>query len=172
MKTIVAAIVAGMCALTLSQSAQKTSMPQTTAMTYEHLASAIIEIRAAEDGLVKTILTDYWATACHELDQAADSAGTDRSKHLEAAAGAIAYIANEGDKAVQAVRQRLLKAGHHHHTDAETKDDYVFVDSNGKKAFLALATRVSQMGPTTGADQIRAVSGELTTLFERCTTGK
>src|SRR5262249_39104746 len=93
---------------------------QVAASTYEHLATAIIEIETTEDELVKSILIGYEMAARGHLRAAArDPQG--RVRHLEAAAAEVTNIANEGDKQIQAVRQRLAKAGHTHNTDVETK---------------------------------------------------
>ena len=129
-------------------------------------ATAIIAIEATEDELVKSILLGYNAAAQGRLKAAiADEAG--RRAHLEAAATLIADIANEGDKRIQAVRQRLSKAGHTHNTDADTKEDYMFVNSKEKKALLELAKRVGQMGEGATAGDIKAVQDELATLFDK-----
>ena len=142
------------------------TMDQSAAITYEHLATAIIAIEATEDELVKSILLGYNAAANGHLKAAvADLPG--RRAHLEAAATLIADIANEGDKRIQAVRQRLSKAGHTHNTDADTKDDYMFVNSKEKKALVELAKRVGQKGEGAKADEIKAVAGELSALFDR-----
>jgi hypothetical protein len=142
------------------------TMDRSAAATYEHLATAIIAIEATEDELVKSILLGYNAAAQARLKAAiADVAG--RRSHLEAAATEIADIANEGDKRIQAVRQRLSKAGHTHNTDADTKEDYLFINSKEKKALLELAKRVGQMGEGANADEIKAVQGELATLFDK-----
>ena len=69
-----------------------------------------------------------------------------RQAHLEAAATEITNIANEGDKRIQAVRQRLTKAGHTHNTDEDTKDDYMFIDSKEKKELLDLGRKVARLG--------------------------
>ena len=107
-------------------------MDRSAAATYEHLATAIIAIEATEDELVKSILLGYQAAAQGHLRAAAE-AGPNRKAHLEAAAAAIGDVANEGDKRIQAVRQRLAKAGHTHNTDVVTKEDYLFVNSKEKK---------------------------------------
>jgi hypothetical protein len=135
--------------------------------TYEHLAEAIIANRKAEESLVKGILLSHYAMARRHLRAAVETAGGDRVSYLESAAAQISNIANEGDKPVQAVRQRLLKAGHHHHTDAETQADYIFVDSGEKKELLAMAREVSGIGGDGTEQQIRAAQRELTSLFDR-----
>jgi hypothetical protein len=142
------------------------TMDRSAAATYEHLATAIIAIEATEDELVKSILLGYDAAARGRLKAAvADQAG--RRAHLEAAATLIADIANEGDKRIQAVRQRLSKAGHTHNTDADTKEDYLFINSKEKKALIELAKRVGQMGESSSADDIKAVEAELAGLFNK-----
>ena len=142
------------------------TMDRSAAATYEHLAAAIIAIEATEDELVKSILLGYDAAARGRLKAAvADQPG--RRAHLEAAATLIADIASEGDKRIQAVRQRLSKAGHTHNTDADTKEDYLFINSKEKKALLELAKRVGQMGENSSADDIKAVDAELAGLFNK-----
>ena len=117
--------------------------PKVAAATYEHLATAIIEIEATEDELVKSILIGYHTAAQGHLRAAVrDAEGRDR--HLEAAAAEVANIANEGDKRIQAVRQRLAKAGHTHNTDVETKADYMFITNREKKGLLDLATKIAR----------------------------
>ena len=134
---------------------------QVAASTYEHLATAIIEIEATEDELVKSILIGYHTAAQNHLRAAGrDAAG--RVRHLEAAAAEVANIANEGDKRIQAVRQRLAKAGHTHNTDVETKADYMFVTNREKKGLLDLAAQIGRAGAD--AD-LNALGGELSRLF-------
>jgi hypothetical protein len=142
------------------------TMDRSAATTYEHLATAIIAIEATENELVKSILLGYNA-AGHGRLRAAVNDQTGRRAHLEAAATLIADIANEGDKRIQAVRQRLSKAGHTHNTDADTKEDYLWVNSKEKKALLDLAKRVGQMGENSSAEDIKAVDSELAGLFEK-----
>jgi len=132
--------------------------------TYEQLATAIIAIRKTEDGLVKGIILHAQGSAAAALAQAASSNGAPQKKALETAATEITNAANEGDKSVLAVRQRLSKAGHTHHTDAETKEDYLWIDSKEKKQLLDLARRVSQMND---APQIRKAADELNTIMDK-----
>jgi hypothetical protein len=141
------------------------TMDQSAAATYEHLATAIIAIEATEDELVKSILLGYSAAAHGHLKAAI--ADEPPRAHLEAAATLIADIANEGDKRIQAVRQRLSKAGHTHNTDADTKEDYMLINSKEKKTLVELAKRVGQMGENARADEIKAVAGELSALFDK-----
>ena len=134
---------------------------ENTAQTYEHLATAIIELRKTEDGLVKGIIMHNAGAAEAALARAARAEGGDKKQQLERAADEINNAANEGDKPVQAVRQRLTKAGHTHHTDAETKADYLYIDSKEKKRLTDLAQRVSKMGDNASADDINKARGEL-----------
>jgi hypothetical protein len=121
------------------------SAAQVAASTYEHLATAIIEIEHTEDELVKSILIGYYTAAqAHLKASSVDAQG--RVGHLEAAAAEVTNIANEGDKRIQAVRQRLAKAGHTHNTDVETKEDYMFVANREKKGLLDLAAKIARAG--------------------------
>jgi hypothetical protein len=138
---------------------------QVAASTYEHLATAIIEIESTEDELVKSILIGYYTAAHNRLRAAArDAAG--RVAQLEAAAAQVANIANEGDKRIQAVRQRLAKAGHTHNTDAETKEDYMFITNREKKGLLDLASRIGRAGAGAGAADLEALDAELSRAFQ------
>ncbi|MDR3632442.1 MAG: hypothetical protein P4L84_01320 [Isosphaeraceae bacterium] len=142
------------------------SMDKSAAATYEHLATAIIAIEQTEDELVKSILLGYHAAAQGHLKAAvADEAN--RREHLEAAATEVSNIANEGDKRIQAVRQRLAKAGHTHNTDVVTKEDFMFVNSKEKKDLLALAKRVGQMGDGAKTADVKAAQEELATVFDK-----
>lgn len=136
---------------------------------YEHLANSIIAIRATEDNLVKAMLVHYHVAAQKNLAAAAESS-TGRAAHLEAAAENIASIAQEGDKRARAVRQRLSDAGHYHQKDAETKEDYMFINSKEKQGLLALAKRVGQLGNSADAAEIKKVGDELRTQFRKSIT--
>ena len=90
-----------------------------------------------------------------------------RQAHLEAAATEITNIANEGDKRIQAVRQRLKKAGHTHNTDEVTKEDFMFIDSKEKKPLLEFGRKVARLGANASADDIRGVHDELAELLRQ-----
>jgi len=137
---------------------------QVAATTYEHLATAIIEIEKTEDELVKSILIGYEMAAQGHLRAAIHDAAN-RTAHLEAAAAEVTNIANEGDKRIQAVRQRLAKAGHTHNTDAETKGDYMFVTNREKKELLGLASRIARAGANAGAAELQSLASELSRTF-------
>lgn len=141
------------------------SAASVAASTYEHLATAIIEIEATEDELVKSILIGYHTAAQNHLRAALrDAQG--RVGHLEAAAAEITNIANEGDKRIQAVRQRLAKAGHTHNTDVETKGDYMFVTNREKKGLLDLASRVARAGANATEADLRTLGEDLARTFD------
>jgi hypothetical protein len=148
------------------QAPRASSAGEVAASTYEHLAAAIIEIEATEDDLVKSILIGYHSAAQGHLRAAIrDDAG--RARHLESAAAEIANIANEGDKRIQAVRQRLSKAGHTHNTDVETKSDYMFVTNKEKKGLIDVASRIARAGGDAKSADIQALGAELADLFEK-----
>ncbi len=136
------------------------SMAQVAAATYEHLATAIIEIEATEDDLVKSILIGYYTAAQMHM-KAAEQDAQGRAGHLEAAAADVSNIANEGDKRIQAVRQRLAKAGHTHNTDVETKGDYMFITNRERKQLLDLAGRIARAG----ANELENVQADLARVF-------
>ncbi len=137
---------------------------QVAASTYEHLATAIIEIETTEDELVKSILIGYHTAAQMHL-KAAERDAQGRVGHLEAAAAEVTNIANEGDKRIQAVRQRLAKAGHTHNTDVETKADYMFVTNREKKGLLDVASRIGRAGANASAADLQKLGTELSRLF-------
>jgi hypothetical protein len=140
------------------------SAASVAASTYEHLATAIIEINATEDELVKSILIGYHAAAQGHLRAAArDAQG--RVGHLEAAAAEVTNIANEGDKRIQAVRQRLAKAGHTHNTDAETKSDYMFITNRERKGLSDLASKIGRAGADASAADLENLSADLARLL-------
>ena len=133
--------------------------------TYKNLATVIIEVRKTEDSVVKGILIYHYEAAQKELKAA--EAGKDAGKHLEAAATEITNVANEGDKNVQAIRQRLSKAGHTHISDADTKEDYLFVNSKEKKILLDMAKKIAQMGDKATAASVGAASKDLKAAFDK-----
>jgi hypothetical protein len=132
---------------------------------YEHLATVIIEVRKSEDSVVKTILIQHHQAAQDHLQEA--QSGKDVLKHLEAAATEITNVANEGDKRVQAIRQRLAKAGHTHISDADTKEDYLFINSKEKKAILAAAKAIAQLGDKAANEQLAASAKALNDVFQK-----
>jgi hypothetical protein len=147
------------------QPAESETMNRVAASTYEHLATAIIEIEATEDELVKSILIGYHAAAQNLLKAAGKAEGAPRKAQLEAAAAEIANIANEGDKSIRAIRQRLAQAGHTHNTDVETKEDYMFITNKEKQGLLALAQKAGRMDAQANPADIEALAADLAGQF-------
>ena len=158
---VAAIVMIGIAATPRDRSEEMKAAKQNSADTYEHLATAIIEIRKTEDGLVKGIVMHNAGAADAALGMASRANGGDKKSALERAAEEINNTANEGDKPVQAVRQRLSKAGHTHHTDAESKADYIWIDGKEKKKLVDLAQRVSKMGEDASSDDINKAREEL-----------
>ncbi len=156
---------------TQGESKAEHKMDEVAASTYEHLATAIIEIERTEDELVKSILLGYHAAAHGHLHAAAQG-GEGKHAHLEAAATQIGNIANEGDKRIQAIRQRLAKAGHTHNTDVVTKEDFMFVDSKEKKELISLSRKIAQFDAKTSTNDIVSAHKEFDTLFARVIAGE
>lgn len=166
MKFVFASLVLG-SALLLADPAEKPASTSLDAAveSYEHLAVVLVEVRKTEDMVVKSIIAHHHQAALEHLRAA--QGGKDVLKHLEAAATEVTNVANEGDKRVLAVRQRLAKAGSTHKTDTETKDDYLWIDSKEKKAVLAAAKSIAQLGDKATPDQIAAAAKSLETLYQK-----
>jgi len=86
MKTLTTVIVVGLCLMmgaqrSARQESARPAMHDATAATYEHLATAIIEIRATEDALVKGILLHSFTAANNHLQAA--MRGRNQASHLE-----------------------------------------------------------------------------------------
>jgi len=131
--------------------------------TYRNLADAIIAVKETENALVATMLLFHYESARMHLDLALAGPKDERKGHLESSAAEITYLANEGDREVQAIIQTMLKAGHHHHTDGFTREDYMYIDSAEKKMLLALAGKVARLDDDAG---IQGAIDELTRLYQ------
>lgn len=122
-------VCAALAAMALFAFAQETSGPAVG--TYNAIADSILATKAAEKGIVKTILDGH--------RHAAEGA-MKRGDH-ETVAAHMALFGNEGDNAVGGIRKRLLEGGHHHNADGEAKGiyeaGYVVVTIEAKKACLA-----------------------------------
>jgi hypothetical protein len=156
---VFAAVVMG--AFALGQGGDGSTAYDAQVATYESLAGAIIELEDAEDGLVKSLLRHYHEEAQRHLKMAGSDS---KENHFEAAAEQITNIANEGDKKVQAIRQRLAQAGHTHNTDESTKEDYMFIDSKEKKQLVDLAKKVGQLKK---GDNAAAAGKDLRAIFDK-----
>lgn len=131
---------------------------------YEHLSIVLVEVRKTEDAVVKNIITHHYQAAQEQLKLAQSG---DTKKHLELAAEETTNIANEGDKRVMAIRQRLAKAGSTHLTDAVTKEDYLWINGKEKSALLALAKTMAQGGDKAPKEKINEWSKGLASVFEK-----
>ncbi len=166
MKFVFASLVLG-SALLLADPADKPAPGSLDAAveSYEHLAIVLVEVRKTEDMVVKSIIAHHHQAAQEHLKAA--RGGKDVLKHLEAAATEVTNVANEGDKRVLAIRQRLAKAGSTHLTDSETKEDYLWINSKEKKAVLAAAKSIAQLGEKATPDQIAAAAKSLDALYQK-----
>jgi hypothetical protein len=122
-------VFAALAAMALFAFAQETSRP--AVQTYGSIADSILATKAAEKGIVKTILDGHLHAATGAMK---------RGDH-EAVAAHMALFGNEGDNAVGGIRKRLLEGGHHHNADGEAKGiyepGYVVVTVEAKKKCLA-----------------------------------
>ena len=116
-------------AMALLSFAQETSRPAVD--TYNAIADSILATKAAEKGIVNTILDGH--------RHAAEGA-MKRGSH-ELVAANMALFANEGDNAIGGIRKRLLEGGHHHNAEGEAKGiyepGYVVVTKEAKMKCLA-----------------------------------
>jgi hypothetical protein len=139
-------VCAAVAALALLAFAQETSGPAVG--TYSAIADSILATKAAEKGIVKTILDGH--------RHAAEGA-MKRGDH-EAVAAHMALFGNEGDNAVGGIRKRLLEGGHHHNADGEAKGiyepGYVVVTVEAKKKCLAASAAYRKA--TTDAERKKA----------------
>ena len=120
-----------LAAMALLSFAQETTKPAVE--TYSAIADSILATKAAEKGIVKTILEGHLHAATGAMK---------RGDH-EAVAAHMALFANEGDNAVGGIRKRLLEGGHHHNAEGEAKGVYepgfVTVTKEAKAKCLMLA---------------------------------
>jgi len=137
---------AALAAMTLFAFAQETTKP--AVQTYNAIADSILATKAAELGIVKTILDGHLHAAT----------GAMRRGDNEAVVANMSLFANEGDNAVGGIRKRLLEGGHHHHADEEAKGiyepGYVVVTVEAKKQCLAAAMAYGKA--TTDAERKKA----------------
>ncbi|MEN8150958.1 MAG: hypothetical protein ABFS86_14145 [Planctomycetota bacterium] len=120
---------------------------------YSEHATTLLSVKETEELIVKEIIADAARQANHRLSLATHAVKADKrpaaAEYVESAAGAVALIANEGDKAVAAVRNRLLEGGHHHHATPEIAAKYdpgfVVVTKTAKNGLLAQAKALGQL---------------------------
>lgn len=139
-------VCAALAAMALLAFAQET--PRPVVDTYNSIADAILATKAAETGIVMTILEGHRHAA----------EGAMRRGDTEAVVANIAIFANEGDNAIGGIRKRLLEGGHHHHADGEAKGiyepGYVVVTKEAK--MKCLAASVAYGKATTDAERKKA----------------
>ena len=172
---VVTAVLGGIAAA--AALAPPATTPQLTD-TYSELATAILGTKRAESAIVKAICADAFAQASAHLEGACaalaagdkDAAGS----RLEMAAESAAMIATEGDKAVAAVRNRLLEGGHHHHATPEiaAKYDpgYVVVKKDAKKLLLEQAGEIGKLAGAVrsgaaGDAEVKAAGAKLAEIY-------
>lgn len=116
--------------------AQKT--PTSMVAAYDSLAKIILNVRQAEEDLVRAMLDGHFHGAKALMKQ---------GKYDEAAAE-MALFANEGDNAIAGIRKRLVEGGHHHNAAGEEQgiyeEGYVLVTREAKKEMLAASTAMRQ----------------------------
>lgn len=145
-------------------SEMKAETPPDLVATYKALAEAIVGVKNAEEGLVKSILATTFshAAATMRTAQGQISAGQPAASSLEKLAALVSQLANEGDASVAAVRKQLVEAGHHHHhhhSSAEQQDQYdpgfVIVTREAKKALAEAATAIGQLSRNPNAAELQ-----------------
>jgi len=150
-------ICAALAAMALFAFAQET--PRPAVQTYSSIADAILATKAAEKGIVMTILEGHRHAA----------EGAMRRGDTEAVVANIAIFANEGDNAIGGIRKRLLEGGHHHHADGEAKGiydpGYVVVTKEAKAKCLAASAAYKKAANDAERkkawDEFAAVAAEL-----------
>lgn len=145
--------------------------PAQLVASYDSLADIIIAGKKTEWNLVHAILSSTYShgQATVGMIRSKLEAGEDASEQIEKLATLVAQIGTEGDSAVNAVRKRLVEAGHHHHASAGDEEiydtGYVIVTREAKKVFLEAAGSLARM--TTSADlaQVEAQWQKVETQF-------
>lgn len=130
-------LVLGAAALVaLPTMAQET--PSSMAAAYDSLAKIILNVRQAEEDLVRAMLDGHYHGAKSLMKQG----------RYDAAAAEMALFANEGDNAVAGIRKRLVEGGHHHNAAGEEQgifeEGYVLVTREAKKTMLSASTALRQ----------------------------
>ena len=145
---------------------------------YAEHATTLLSVKKTEELIVEEICADAFRQATHHLSLAERAVEANNAQaamgYLESAAAAAALIANEGDKAVAAVRNRLLEGGHHHHAKAEIAEKYdpgfVIVTKVEKSKIIAQATAIGKLAAAvragaSGAGEIAAAKSELAKIY-------
>jgi len=142
--------------------APEAGTPPEMVATYQTLADTILGAKKTEHNLVKSILTEAYHNAQLALASAKDAIKTNQNARpsIETLAALVSQIANEGDAAVAAVRNRLLEGGHHHNAKGEQQgvydEGFVIVTRAAKKSFLDSAMRIGKMAASPNAQALEA----------------
>lgn len=151
-------------------------LEEATVAVYDELANTLLSIDKVEELLVKLLLMNYNLQAQLHLERAKGQLAAAKpdlvkvKEAMEGAAGRVAMIANEGGKDVDAIKQRLIKGGHHHHTSAETMEEYLIVGKEAKKAFLELASEIGKMAQNAGTLRVSDIDRITTKLTAAMTS--
>jgi len=146
---------------------------------YAEHATTLLSVKKTEELIVEEICADAFRQATHHLSLAERAVEANNAQaamgYLESAAAAASLIANEGDKAVAAVRNRLLEGGHHHHATPEIAAKYdpgfVVVTKEQKKALLAQAGAIGKLAAAVragaaGTSEILAAKSALAEAYQ------
>jgi len=172
----VIAVAAGVAGFTYAAGPAPSGTSAGLVKVYSEHATALLSVKKTEELIVKEICADAFRQATHHLSLAikADKSGNKEAamSYLESAAGATAMLASEGDKAVAAVRNRLLEGGHHHHATPEIAVKYdpgfVVITKASKKVLLEQAGAIGRL-----AAAVRAgASGEKEILAAKSALAK
>ena len=168
-------------ALTWGESAeQQKSTAGVTALAgiteiYKSLAESILSNKQSEKGVVLAILEVERDLILAALDRAREHAPSGAASDLEVAARHLGNFATEGGAAVEPIRNRLLKGGHHHHAqdtgpEAVYDKGYVVLNKKSKREALAIAKRCAVMASGSEAQQgdIDAIRAAFSSLAGNC----
>lgn len=146
----------------LVRAAQPPDPAAPLAAVYQELAGTILAANATEGALIHSILHAEHDAAIAALDRAAAKGGT--TKDLAEAAERIGDFATEGGAAIEPIRNRLLKGGHHHNSDdvgaeAAYDEGYVMVTRKAKQELLPIAKRAAKAGEAGSVDaaEVKAI---------------
>jgi len=153
------------------------STPADLVATYSSTADAILALRKAEAGIVRSILETTYGHAQAEAGKARAAMKTGDTKTTQSIlrdlASLVSQLGTEGDAAVAGVRKRLLEGGHHHHSSkgeaqGEYEEGFVVVTRAAKIAFLdaskaigALSLSPNEAGLDTEWKKVQATYSQL-----------
>lgn len=147
------------------------STPAELVATYDTLADTILASDKTEHNLVKSILSATYRHAEAALGNAktAIKSGGDAKGAIERLAALVSQLGNEGDASVAAVRNRLVKGGHHHNAKEEQQgiydEGFVIVTRAAKKSFLDSATRIGKLAMAPDAKALDAEWGAVSKQY-------